>query len=106
MQRQPSSVRPSQSSSVPSHVSVIGVPGVHACVVPATQVSVIRAQAPTPQVVEPSASSTNPSQSSSTPLQVSVAGTTSPEQGPQAPAVQVSMPALHAPTPELPGGPP
>ena len=104
-----SSVLPSQSLSMLSHVSVVGVPGVHVFPphVPALHVSVpVLAHAPVPQLVAlVRVSSVVPSQSSSMLLHVSVVA---PPSGlhvfpPHVPAVHVSVPVLpeHAPTPQV-----
>src|SRR3990172_1440055 len=59
----PSSIDPSQSSSIPLQVSAVGVPGVQVWLTPPTQLFTVFVHAPTPQVVVPRASSTAPSQS-------------------------------------------
>src|SRR5262245_44155973 len=45
-----SSTKPSQSSSIPLQVSAVGVPGTQGCGTPPVQTSIVRRQAPTPQV--------------------------------------------------------
>src|SRR5262245_15197930 len=95
----PSSAAPSQSSSMPLHVSAEGAPGLHVCGEPPRQFCAVTRQAPVPQVVLPSPSSATPSQFSSRPLHTSVAG--------EALGAQISDPPEHVRVPEahLPGSP-
>ena len=53
----PSSVKPSQSSSIRLQTSADGSPGTQPCGTPSTQLSTVRRQAPMPQLVWPSPSS-------------------------------------------------
>src|SRR5207302_975656 len=73
-QSRPSSTSPLQSLSMPSQTSAPGVPGVHCWGTPPTQLSTVRRQALTPQVVWPSPSSIFPLQSLSLPSQTSGLG--------------------------------
>ena len=100
-QTQPSSMMPSQSSSMLLQVSVAGLtPPVQAPQRPFTQVCVPGRQMPTVarphDRVAPSRqshpSSTMPSQSSSPPLQSSVAGPIAPGRRPTRPPAQISVP--------------
>src|SRR5437762_974456 len=93
-----SSVELSQSSSMLLQTSVLGAPGVQVCAAPPTQFCTVRAQAPTPHEVEPSASSMAPSQSSSMPLQISVLGAPG-EHDCEAPPTQFCTVRVQAPTP-------
>jgi hypothetical protein len=106
----PWSIEPSQSSSMPLHVSAVDVPGVHVCGTPATQFWTVTWQAPVPQLVVPSPSSVCPLQSSSALLQVSgLDGTlwmqvTEPVKQAVTPAAQMpGRPVLHVTPP--PGSP-
>jgi len=73
--------------------------------VAAVQAATVVVHAPMPQVNDPRSSSVDPSQSSSSALHASPPGVTSPVQGPQTPAVQVSVPDRQAPTPSVPAAP-
>src|SRR5206468_225372 len=99
-QSRPSSTWPLQSLSMPSQTSGLGAPGVHAWGTPPTQLSTVRAQAPTPQVVRPRPSSTWPLQSLSMPSPASGLG------GPGVhawgtPPTQLSTVRVQAPTPQV-----
>jgi len=63
-----------QSSSIPLQSSISGMPGVHICVMPPTQVVTVRAHMPTPHLGEPRPASTSVLQSASTPLRRPVLG--------------------------------
>src|SRR5438105_1260092 len=106
---QSSSTTPSQSSSIPSHVASVfgggGFGGMHTAGTPAEHAEIIVLHAPRPHVIIPMPLSAVPSQSSSAPLQASALGSTSPTHALQMPAVQVCVPAVHAPTPDVPAGP-
>ncbi len=78
--------------------------GSQVCTTPAMQRGTLWLQIPWPQVRFPMLSM-EPSQLSSRLLQTSVAGRTSPEQTPQAPALQVWVPPAQVPTPSVPAGP-
>src|SRR3989449_806688 len=96
----PLSTRPSQLSSMPLQVSVVGVPGVQVPGEPLTQAGALRWQAPTPHVVVPRLLSIVPSQLSSMLLQTSAVG----EPGVQVwgtPATQLLTVRWQAPTPHV-----
>ncbi len=78
--------------------------GSQVCTTPAMQRGTLWLQTPWPHVRFPMLSMV-PSQLSSRLLHVSVAGRTSPEQVPQAPALQVWVPPTHVPVPSVPAGP-